>query len=461
MTDCIVSEYDESSTRENFKGGISTTNETADNDTDNTNTSNDTIYSNKSELEKLIDILKKGIKKNEPGIKYIKYPSLLVNALEELNHLIGMDRLKDSVAVQTVQLIERMKAGEKTTAMLNCMLCGPPGVGKTKAGTILAKIWFALGFLNAGNKTNTTTTQKKFEIPPTFPGGNGNVGGMDMSALVLLLVAWLATYAIQVMSFVYNQIGWFWLAFILGFIVLIIIFVYYGNSSSKTEWIKNYIYEEKAVTEEELKNVEDKDIITIVSRDSFVAHFLGQTASKTKALLEANIGKVVFIDEAYSLINDPRDAYGYECLNTLNLFLSENPDKIVVIFAGYKDMIENSIFTAQPGLKRRCMYRYEMEAYSGEELADIFFLQAEKDGWKIEDKEKIKKLIMRNESAFPAYGGSTEQLVYLSSLESTRHNLTSNITESFLSTEAPSIKKEKILTYKDVEKGLISLKENK
>ena len=461
MTDCIVSEYDESSTRENFKGGISTTNETTDNDnTDNTNTSNDTIYSNKSELEKLIDILKKGIKKNEPGIKYIKYPSLLVNALEELNSLIGMDRLKDSVAVQTVQLIERMKAGEKTTAMLNCMLCGPPGVGKTKAGTILAKIWFALGFLNAGNKTNTTTTQKKFEIPPTFPGGNGS-GGMDVSALVLLVVAWLATYAIQVMSFVYNQIGWFWLAFILGFIVLIVIFVYYGNTNNSKEWIKNYIYEEKVITEEQLKNVEDKDIITIVSRDDFVAHFLGQTASKTKALLQANIGKVVFIDEAYSLINDPRDAYGYECLNTLNLFLSENPDKIVVIFAGYKEKIENSIFVAQESLKRRILYRFYLDGYSGEELADIFFIQAEKDGWKVEDREKIKKLIMRNESAFSAYAGDTERLVYLSSLESTRHNLSSNITESFLSSEAPSAKKEKILTYKDVEKGLISLKENK
>lgn len=433
----IENTTDETSTK-NFIGGISTT-DISNNDLPQT------------ELEKLIEILKKGVKNNEIGLKYIKYPNLLILGLEELNSLIGMHRLKESVAIQTVTLIERMKAGEKTPAMLNCMLSGPPGVGKSRVGVILAKIWFALGFLNVGK--TTTSVNKKTQIPTPI-----TTGGSDMTGLVILLIAWFGTYIIQMLSFLYSQVGLFWLGLILGAIILIVIFYYCGDT--RTTWINKYIYEEK-ITEEELKNVSDRDIISVVSRDSFCAEFMGQTAIKTKRLLEANIGKVLFIDEAYSLFNDPRDAYGYECLNTLNLFLSENPDKIVVIFAGYKDKIENSIFLAQEGLRRRIMWKFNTDPYSGEELADIFFLQAEKDGWQIEEKkekEKIRKLIIRNEGAFPAFGGDTERLVYLSSLEANRACL-SKISASFLSCES-STKKQKILRYRDVELGLIALKEN-
>jgi hypothetical protein len=454
--DCIVSEItedmksdkdtkdtqDTNDTSTNFVGGVSNTS---------------SFPSTKTELEKLIEILKTGIKKKEPGVKYIKYPTLLVLALEELNSLIGMDRLKDSIAIQTVSLIERMKAGEKTTAMLNCMLSGPPGVGKSRAGVLLAKIWFALGFLNTGS-TTTTTTHKKTEIPTPLGGPGGSGGTPDMSALVLLLIAWIGTYVIQMLSYIYSQVGLFWLGLILGMVILIVIFLYWGDN--KTTWIKKYVYEEKVtITEEELKNVADRDIISVVSRDAFCAEFMGQTAIKTKRLLEANIGKVLFIDEAYSLINDPRDAYGYECLNTLNLFLSENPDKIVVIFAGYREKMENSIFTAQPGLSRRIMWKFECDPYSGEQLAEIFFLQAKKEGWEIQDEDKIRKLITRNEFAFPGYGGDCERLVYLSSLEATRSSL-STISESFLSGNVTATK-QKILKYRDVELGLISLKENK
>src|SRR5581483_8346555 len=129
-TDCIVSEYistentdntentenidtekkdenkDVNEIKSNFIGGKSSNIEDKTNIRENLN--------NKSELEKLIYILKQGIIKNEPGIKYIKYPNLLVEALEKLNTTIGMHRLKESVAVQTVRLIENLKAGEKS-----------------------------------------------------------------------------------------------------------------------------------------------------------------------------------------------------------------------------------------------------------------------------------------------------------------------------------------------------------
>ena len=460
-SECIVTEYTEhtesedvtrdssfrESTRDsledymnNFESYNSSCTDCSANSTNSTNPE-----TNKSELDKLIIILKKGIQKQEPAIKYIKYPELLITALEDLNGMIGLYRIKESAAIQTVRLIENLKAGERSPKMLNTILTGPPGIGKTEVGIKLAKIWFALGFLSP---THTTTTTKKtiFETPPK-----------DFNPMVLLVLAWLGTYAIQMLSFAYNKIGLFWLSLFIGMLLFLLIIVYYTEQES--QWITKYM--SKETTEENLKTASDRDIITVVSRNDFVGEYLGHTAGKTKKLLEANIGKVLFIDEAYSLLNDARDAYGFECLNTLNLFLSENPDKIVVIFAGYKEQMKNSIFAAQPGLFRRCMWSFDCDPYNGDELADIFFLQAEKDGWIISksDRVKIKRLIMSNEKAFKSFGGDTSRLVYLSSLEASRSNLTS-ISDTFLSTCEESVK-QKILTYKDVEKGVMSLKENK
>ena len=55
---------------------------------------------------------------------------------------------------------------------------------------------------------------------------------------------------------------------------------------------------------------------------------------------------MLFVDEAYSLYNGSNfspDMYGMECLTTINLYMSENPTKVIVIFAGYKDLLDKII----------------------------------------------------------------------------------------------------------------------
>lgn len=97
----------------------------------------------------------------------------------------------------------------------------------------------------------------------------------------------------------------------------------------------------------------DDQIIKVVTRADFVDRYVGWTSPKTIKLLEENLGKVLFVDEAYSLINGPHDEFGMEALTALNLFLSQRPREIIVVFAGYKDLLQTGVYSVQPGLKRR------------------------------------------------------------------------------------------------------------
>ena len=156
----------------------------------------------------------------------------------------------------------------------------------------------------------------------------------------------------------------------------------------------------------------NSDIIRIVSREDFCGQFVGHSAPKTLKLLQDNIGKVLFIDEAYSLINDEKDSYGHECLATLNRFMSENGDKIIIIFAGYKDLMEQTIFKAQPGLKRRCTWNFEIKEYSEVGLSEIFKKQLRETGWSVQEEVDLVEFFKENKNSFPYQGGSTLSLSF-------------------------------------------------
>ena len=70
----------------------------------------------------------------------------------------------------------------------------------------------------------------------------------------------------------------------------------------------------------------------VVYRKDFVGKYIGQTVLKTKALLRANLGKELFIEEPHTLCFNERDTFGKEALRTINLFMKENPGSINVVF---------------------------------------------------------------------------------------------------------------------------------
>lgn len=395
------------------------------------------------ELESWMQVLQHKINTNDPQVKCIKYPNLLMSSLVELNYLVGMDRLKDSIALQVMRLIDGINKGEKSTKMLNTILYGPPGVGKTKVGIILAKIWFALGYLQKPVKN--LPAQPRQQIPAGIPTEvlapgtttiiEQNPGVNPLLIFLLLIMVYLFSYIVSGVSYVYDKIGLKWMLILFVSIFFIILILYYNKRTNT--YFTNIITvpvpsTDTVVNDAKPYELNDRDIISVVSRQHFVAEYVGQTAPKTKALLQANLGKVLLIDEAYSLINGERDQFGMEALTELNLFLGEHPDGIAVIFAGYKDLLKYGIFRIQPGLPRRCMWHFECEGYTGDQLCDIFIRQVYNDGYAItkNDYEPIRKLINDNKDMFKSYGGDTERLLFFSQLEASRYNMMSTSNNS-------------------------------
>jgi hypothetical protein len=76
-----------------------------------------------------------------------------------------------------------------------------------------------------------------------------------------------------------------------------------------------------------------------------VAGYLGQTAIKTKNVIQDCLGGVLFIDEAYAMANSYEDdSFSKECIDTLCEALSDHKNNLMVIIAGYENELNNSFF---------------------------------------------------------------------------------------------------------------------
>lgn len=129
-----------------------------------------------------------------------------------------------------------------------------------------------------------------------------------------------------------------------------------------------------------------------VSRTDLIAGYQGQTALKVKKVIDKAKGGVLFIDEAYSLTeNDHTDSYGRECLTELTKALEDYRNDLVVIVAGYTDLMKN-FFSSNPGLKSRFNTFIEFVNYDAEELFEILTQMCNNDDYKLADAcgESIK-----------------------------------------------------------------------
>ena len=107
-----------------------------------------------------------------------------------------------------------------------------------------------------------------------------------------------------------------------------------------------------------------------VDREGLVAGYVGQTAIKTKEKIDAAMGGILFIDEAYTLAKEGTD-FGQESIDTILKAMEDMRDKFVVIVAGYPEPMDHFL-ESNPGLKSRFNKYIFFEDYNAEELYAIF-----------------------------------------------------------------------------------------
>ncbi len=119
-------------------------------------------------------------------------------------------------------------------------------------------------------------------------------------------------------------------------------------------------------------------------RSGLVAEYVGQTAVKTNEIIDSALGGVLFIDEAYTLINSAENDFGHEAVATLLKRMEDDRDRLVVILAGYTEEMRLFI-DSNPGLQSRFTRYVEFPDYSEEELYEIFIVNLNKYEYHLAD----------------------------------------------------------------------------
>lgn len=117
-------------------------------------------------------------------------------------------------------------------------------------------------------------------------------------------------------------------------------------------------------------NILSKGHFIEAERADLVGEYIGQTAQKTRALIQKSMGGVLFIDEAYSLARGGEKDFGKEAIDTLVTHMENKQNDFVLILAGYPYEMERFL-SINPGLKSRFPFIITFDDYSTDQLIKI------------------------------------------------------------------------------------------
>ena len=132
-----------------------------------------------------------------------------------------------------------------------------------------------------------------------------------------------------------------------------------------------------------------------VDRSGLVRGYVGQTATQTQEVIESALGGVLFIDEAYSLtVKKGDNDFGQEAVDTLLKAMEDKRDDLVVIVAGYTNLMEEFL-SSNPGLRSRFSNFIFFPDYTAEELMKILQQNLDQREYKMSDeaRKRVQKLI--------------------------------------------------------------------
>ena len=126
-----------------------------------------------------------------------------------------------------------------------------------------------------------------------------------------------------------------------------------------------------------------------VGRKDLVGKYVGWTAMQVERVFKIAEGSVLFIDEAYSLVDGRDKLYGQEAINTIVQMMENMRENTIVIFAGYEKEMKEFI-NQNPGLRSRIPFHVHFPDYSDSELLEILKLVASKNNYSLTEGAECK-----------------------------------------------------------------------
>lgn len=190
-----------------------------------------------------------------------------------------------------------------------------------------------------------------------------------------------------------------------------------------------------------------KNIFKKVTRIDLVAGYLGQTAIKTKKVIDECEGGVLFIDEAYSLHED--DTFAKESVDTLCEALSDRKNDWMVIVTGYEKELENTFFKINSGMKSRFIWWFSIDPYTPSELCLIFQKMIVDQDWKMPSPIPWNSHWFSDNKSFFEHNGRDMELLFSYVKIAHAQRVYGNKSER------------KVITMEDLKSGMSIFKDNK
>jgi len=361
-------------------------------------------------LTSLIETLGSLRDQKSERISNIPYINELITSLTKLDNMIGMEQVKISIVDLIAFLIinsHRSNGSFTDGHMRHMVITGDPGTGKTTLASILAEICSYSGAVKPFPKPEAKSESKTFTMK-TKKTETQNTTDQ------LLANYYRDNFNIQqdIIKRYRNRLNE-----ISDCTAIIIENI--RHEAVIFESIKGHL---DTITSKTLEDIDIKLVpetkkeakFVIAKKDDLVGEYAGHTAPKTKALLESALGGVLFIDEFYNIHNDSenknKDSFGAEAMTMINEYMSLYSEYLIVIFAGYKDLVEKNAYQSQRGLERRITWRFDLPGYNISELSQIFQLQLTNKGWKIDEGLNVKDIFYKNKDILSSQAGDTEKI---------------------------------------------------